>query len=63
VEVTLPAELLHCIWLGKESTADSFFSGKIKTQGSLLKMMKLTELFRAAERVYPDVAQTYGLPV
>ena len=61
IEITLGADLLHDIWLGRESTRQAFFGGKIKTRGSMLKMMKLTELFYECEKVYPAVARLYGL--
>ena len=61
VEVQLAADLLHSIWLGKESTSSSFFNGKIKTRGNMLKMMKLTELFYDCERVYPAIVQKHKL--
>ncbi len=61
IEITLEADLLHAIWLGTESTRQAFFGGKIKTRGSMLKMMKLTELFYECEKVYPEVARLHGL--
>lgn len=63
VEIALPADLLHDMWLGKVSTRESFFNGKIKTRGNMLKLMKLTELFFEAERVYPAVARAHELVV
>ncbi len=63
VEVMLSASLLHEIWLGHASTRDSFFNGKIRTRGNLLKMMQLTGLFNECEKVYPDVARRHGLTV
>ena len=61
IEIMLAADLLHKIWLGQVSTRESFFSGKIKTRGNMLKMMTLTDLFAECERVYPDVARRHGL--
>ena len=62
VEIDLPADLLHKMWLGKASTRESFFNGSIKTRGNMLKMMKLTELFFEAEHVYPAIARARNLP-
>lgn len=62
IEIELSADLLHSMWLGKESTREAFFSGKIKTRGNMLKMMRLTELFYLCERAYPAIAQRHGLP-
>lgn len=61
LEIELSGDLLHEIWLGRQSTSEAFFSGKIKTKGSLFKMMKLVDLFRECERVYGDVAAKHGL--
>jgi hypothetical protein len=61
MEFTMPADLLHRIWLGQESTSQAFFSGRIKTKGNFMKAMQLVDLFRAAERVYPSVATEYKL--
>ena len=61
IEIMLAADLLHKIWLGQVSTRESFFSGKIKTRGNMLKMMTLTDLFAECERVYPQVAEKHGL--
>jgi hypothetical protein len=61
IEIELPADLLHRIWLGTESTREAFFSGRIKTRGNMLKMLKLTELFYECERVYPTIAARHAL--
>lgn len=62
LEISVPADLLHDLWLSKESTRAAFFTGKIKTRGNLLKAMQLTEVFAEAELIYPTVARRYGLP-
>ncbi len=56
MEFTLSADLLHKIWLGEESTSQAFFNGRIKTKGNFMKAMKMVDLFRECERVYPSVA-------
>jgi hypothetical protein len=61
MEFTLPADLLHSIWLGEESSSQAFFSGRIKTRGNFMKAMQLMDLFREAERVYPAVAAEHNL--
>lgn len=40
MEFTMPADLLHQIWMGEESTSQAFFSGRIKTKGNFLKAMQ-----------------------
>ena len=58
---SLSADLLHALWLGKESTHKAFYTGRIRTSGNLLKAMQLGEVFQEAERIYPTVARKYGL--
>lgn len=62
IEVGLDAELLHRIWLGQASASQSFFSGAIQTQGNVMRAMPLMDLFRACERVYPQVVESFDLP-
>jgi hypothetical protein len=61
LEVSMPADLLHEMWLGKESTHKAFYTGRIRTSGNLLKAMQLAEVFQEAEHIYPTVARKYGL--
>jgi hypothetical protein len=61
LEIALPADLLHEMWLGRESTHKAFYTGRIRTTGNLLKAMQLAEVFQEAERIYPTLAHKYGL--
>lgn len=61
LEFAMPADLLHAIWLGRESTSQAFFSGRIRTRGNLLAASRLLDLFRQCEQVYPEVAAAHGL--
>ena len=61
LEISMQGDLLHSIWTGAESTAGAFMSGKIKTRGNIMKAMKLVDLFRECERVYPEIARVHGL--
>lgn len=61
LEVTLPADLLHSIWLGEESASQAFFSGRVQTKGNFMKAMQLIDLFRECERVYPQIAAAQQL--
>lgn len=61
MEFSMPADLLHSIWMGEESSSKAFFSGQIKTKGNFMKAMQLVDLFRECERVYPAVAQEHRL--
>ena len=62
LEISLPADLLHEMWLGRESTHRAFYTGRIRTSGNLLKALQLAEVFQEAERIYPTIAAQYGLP-
>lgn len=61
LEISLPADLLHDMWMGRESTHKAFYTGRIRTSGNLLKAMQLAEVFEEAERIYPAVVRRYGL--
>ena len=61
MEFTMPADLLHEIWMGEESTSQAFFNGRIKTKGNFMKAMKMVDLFHECERVYPSVAAEHDL--
>lgn len=60
LELTLPADLLHQIWLGEVRLRDAFFSGQIHTTGNVFRAMSLGDLFRQAEALYPSVLQSLG---
>lgn len=62
LEISLPADLLHALWMGTESTHQAFFGGRIQTRGNLLRAMQLIEVFLAAERIYPTIARRHQLP-
>ena len=61
LEISLTADLLHEMWLGRESTHMAFYSGRIRTAGNLLKAMQLSEVFAEAESIYPTIIQRYGI--
>lgn len=61
LELHLPADVLHEVWLGKRRLRDAFFGGEIKTKGSVFKAMQLAPLFRQAEALYPVVLRAKGL--
>jgi hypothetical protein len=61
LEISLPADLLHAMWLGQESSSNAFFSGKVKTKGNFMKAAQLIDLFRECERVYPQIAADQNL--
>ncbi len=59
--IRLDVDLLHNILLGKTRLRDAYFGGGIKTKGSIMKAMKLADLFRQAEKLYPVVLKERGL--
>ena len=61
LELTMQADDLHAIWMGQKRLRDSFFNGDIKTRGNVFRASKLTDLFREAERAYPNVLAELGL--
>jgi hypothetical protein len=61
LEIALPANLLHEMWMGRESTHKAFYTGRVRTTGNLLKAMQLADVFQEAERIYPTIAQKFGL--
>lgn len=63
LEFSMSADLLHRIWMNEESTSSAFFSGRIKSKGSLLRASHLIDLFRHIEEIYPTIAADYQLGV
>lgn len=61
LEMAMPADLIHRLWLGQESTSAAVFGGRIKITGNVLKAVPLLDLFRAAEAVYPEIAAQHQL--
>ncbi len=61
LEFSMSADLLHRIWMDEESTSAAFFSGRIKSKGSLLRASHLIDLFRHVEEIYPAIAAQYHL--
>jgi len=59
--IRMDADLIHDIWLSNVRLRDAFFDGRIKTKGSIFKAMKLADLFRQAETLYPVILQERGL--
>lgn len=55
LELAMPTDLLHRIWLGQAKLKEAFFGGQIQSKGNLLRAMKLTDLFREAENAYPQI--------
>lgn len=61
LEFSMPADLLHRLWMDEESTSAAFFSGRIKSKGSLLHASRFIDLFRQVEEIYPAIAAQHNL--
>ena len=65
VGLSLAADVLHNIWLGKTGLRDAYLAGKIHLDSSPLKalslMTGLLEMFHFVEGLYPGVLQKRGL--
>ena len=60
LELTMTADLLHEVWCGHRKLKDAFFGGQIQSSGNIFLAMKLTDLFREAERAYALVQGNGG---
>lgn len=63
LDLSLTADLLHELLLGKKRIRDSFMAGQIKVAGNIFRAMQLAEPLRHVEAVYPQVLREMGYPV
>ncbi len=61
LELTLPADTLHRIWLGQTRLRDALARGEIQVKGIVLKALLLAPLFQRAETLYPEILQAQGI--
>jgi hypothetical protein len=65
VGLTMSADVLHNVWLGKIRLRDAYLAGKVHLDSSPLKalslMTGLLAMFRFVEGLYPGVLQKRGL--
>ena len=65
VGLSLPADVLHNVWMGKMRLRDAYLAGKMHLDSSPLKalslMTSLLEMFRFVEGLYPGVLKKRGL--
>jgi hypothetical protein len=63
--LTLAADVLHNVWLGKTRLRDAYMAGKIHLDSNPIKalslMTGLLEMFRFVEGIYPSVLKKRGL--
>lgn len=61
-DVRLTSLTAHQVMLGQVRLSEAIWRGQISWIGPLWQMPLLTDLFKAAQRVYPQVLQAQGLP-
>jgi putative sterol carrier protein len=65
VGLSLPADVLHNVWMGKIRLRDAYMAGKMHLDSNPLKalslMTSLLEMFRFVEGLYPGVLKKRGL--
>jgi hypothetical protein len=61
LELALPADVLHRVWLGQLRLRDAIAQGDLQVRGSIWKALQLAPLFRRAEALYPEVLQAQGI--
>jgi hypothetical protein len=65
VGLSLSADVLHNVWMGKIRLRDAYLAGKMHLDSSPLKalslMTSLLEMFRFVEGLYPGVLKKRGL--
>ena len=65
IGLSLAADILHNVWLGKIRLRDAYLAGKIHLDSNPIKalslMTGLLEMFRFVEGIYPGVLKKRGL--
>ena len=65
VGLSLPADVLHNVWMGKTRLRDAYLAGKMHLDSSPLKALSLLtsllDMFRFVEGLYPGVLKKRGL--
>jgi len=63
LDLALPADVLHGVWLGEIRLRDAIDRGDIQFKGAVWKALQLAPLFRRAEALYPDVLEAQGFQI
>ncbi len=63
ITMTLSGDSCHQFWLKQLKLPVALATRKIKSKGSLPKVLKMLPLLGPAYDAYPDVAKKFGLPV
>lgn len=61
IELELPADLLHRILLNEISMRKAYSGGKIKLRGPIWKAFVFDDIFRASQKVYPEVLKAHNI--
>lgn len=65
VGLSLPADVLHNVWMGKTRLRDAYLAGKMHLDSNPLKALSLLtgllDMFRFVEGLYPGVLKKRGL--
>lgn len=63
--IRLSADTLHAIWLGHIRLREAYGGGRVKVEGNPLtavpRLLRFADLFRTAERLYPQVLREHGM--
>jgi len=63
VEMSLSGDTCHLFWQKKINLPIALAKGKIKAKGSMPKIMKLLPMLKPAYGMYPELAQSKGIPL
>lgn len=61
LDLKLTADTLHKVLLGELGLSKAVTSGLVDTRGPVLKLVALADLFRAGQKIYPQVLRDHGL--
>ncbi len=61
LDLKLTADTLHKVLLGELGLSKAVTSGQVDTRGPVLKLRALADLFRAGQKIYPQVLRDHGL--
>lgn len=61
LQVTMPADTIHRIWMGQQGVRQSMSAGQLKVHGNPLRALALRPIFENAKQVYPQIAAEHGI--
>ena len=60
IQLQLSADTLHRIWMDEVRLRDAFMAGDVQVTGDVFKALHLSDLFRQAEFLYPQIMREKG---